>query len=215
MTVYANSAAGKALGTNEGDKSFPVQLGGSLAGPGIWLNTVTDAEKPGFYWVKFNAALPISKLHISQIYAKNGTGKWAMYKYNGTFDNTMAGTPVATDTINQAKDGSYSITFATPLAAGQYVFYIEQDMVADTYFNIGTTGAAYDEKKFEFGYNGTPFSSPANEMISGSIEFVGSSASPFADIVADSAVNPQTGSVSLIGLAVIPLISVLVKKRKV
>lgn len=218
MNAFAQTDTGKNLGKNEGTKGFPETLSGGLNSPGVWLNDRIDATKPGYYWVKFNTALPFYKFNVLQIYAgttKDNTGTWKLFKHNTDLETTMAGTPVAQGAINQKGDKPFSIEFGKNIPAGQYVLYIEQDMTPDTYLNIGTSAVEPDPKKFEYGFNGTKFDTAATTFIAASIEFVGTTDVYFKDLIPDGAPNPETGDISLLGFAALGLVSVLTKKRKV
>lgn len=192
---------------------------GGLSGPGIWLNTVPDASLPGFFQLKFNASKSFSSIKI-MIYSSvspASSGSWKLYKFNTNDATTLAGTPVASGDLNRNKDDAAVLEFGTQ-AAGQYIFYIEQDDLGEgSYFNLGVSKTDYDAKKFAYDYNGTLFGDEPNKaspFLFAEFTFEGDGTF-FADLIPDGEANVPTGDISLISLAGLALVTSLTKKRKV
>ena len=216
MNAYAASAEGKQLGVNEGDKHFPweVPFAGNDAAPGVWLNTVPDATKPGNYWVRFNANAPFYGISYMLYASKNNPkGHWALYKYDTDIETTLAGTPVRKQDIS-ANGDSWQLAEFEQVGKGQYVFYIEleEGQGEGYYYNVGVSGNDADPNLIETGFNGT--NKAAKGVLSGSVQFIKTDGvtNYFAALDAE---NPSTGDVALFGYGIAALATVLIKKRKV
>lgn len=219
MNAFAASPDGQNLGSNEGDKNFPMEVpfSGNDLNIGIWLNTVPDTSKPGSYWIKFNAAAPFDGINFYLFASKNNAkGHWALYKYDKTFEKTMAGEPVAKQNLAPPGDGYLSATFNT-MEPGQYVFYVEleQGQGDGYYYVVACSNTAAQEGLIEFGYNGTKHPDyTGSGVMTATIMFVDTEGveNYLVELVPD---NPATGDVGLVAYGFAVLAAALVKRRKV
>lgn len=193
-----------------------VNFSGNDSNVGLWLNTVQDSSKPGFYWIKFNANASFNAIKFYLFASTNNpAGRWKLFSYNTDLETTLAGTPVATQALTPAGDAMQTASFDAK-APGQYVFYIECDeTAADRYFTLAITSTDPDPKYFESGFNGTNTYGGGHQTFNASVVFTETAESYFNELIADGASNPETGDVALIGYGLAALAAALLKKRKV
>lgn len=222
MNAFAATPDGQNLGSNEGDRDFPVEVpfSGTDLNIGIWLNTVSDPSKPGHYWIRFNAAAPFYGINFYLYASKNNAkGHWALYKFDTSVEQTLAGEPVAREDLSLSQDTHLQAAFE-PMNPGQYIFYVELEPDQDPdptvfYYVVACSSIDAPEGLIEYGFNGTKnpdYNGPL--VMAGTVMFVETEGVNDYLIPLD-AENPTTGDVGIIAYGFAALAAVLVKRRKV
>lgn len=170
----------------------------------------------GTFGLQFAAGEPFNRLSIPCPSWSNNVGslKWTLYKWNGTYNSTIASTAITSyEHVDYPDNATLELKLDTPAQAGEYLLVLENTS-ADANESVGTWCVSGTVPAIHCYKEGAIFTAKTPKLI---IDFVGNGTNYFgtlSDAVVDTP-NPGTGDFGMIALVFTAVSTLVLKKKKI